>query len=339
MEAAGQTLNGNCWEGPLGRYLPLVEAKMVNHFDHRFSTYEGATQAQLNVGALPRLDAAAHADPCRPAMPDYWVDAKAVMERVAGKTERRWLLGWRDICRNSDQRTVISAVAPVSAVGDKFLLAIPRLAPIVAATLQSILASFVLDYCARQKIGGTSLKYYLIRQLPLPDPCLLEQQADWRTEDCCGKWLAAYFVELTYTAWDLEAFGVDCGYAGPPFRWDEDRRFLLRAELDAAFFHLYLGTPNEWQRDASLALRAKLPTPRHAVDHIMETFPIVKKKDVEAHGTYRTKDTILLIYDEMAEAIRSGKPYQTRLDPPPAAQSCRHPESSRPSWAIPSEAR
>jgi hypothetical protein len=26
----------------------------------------------------------------------------------------------------------------------------------------------------------------------------------------------------------------------PPFRWDEDRRFLLRAELDAAFFHLYL---------------------------------------------------------------------------------------------------
>ena len=25
----------------------------------------------------------------------------------------------------------------------------------------------------------------------------------------------------------------------PRFRWDEARRFLLRCELDAAFFHLY----------------------------------------------------------------------------------------------------
>ena len=36
-------------------YLPLYEAKMLSHFDHRFSTYRGATQAQLNVGTLPRL--------------------------------------------------------------------------------------------------------------------------------------------------------------------------------------------------------------------------------------------------------------------------------------------
>ncbi len=56
--------------------------------------------------------------------------------------------------------------------------------------------------------------------------------------------------------------------------------------------------------------------PRDAVDYIMDTFPIVKK-DEKAHGTYRTKDTILEIYDAMAEAIRTGHPYQTRLDPPP----------------------
>ena len=34
-------------------------------------------------------------------------------------------------------------------------------------------------------------------------------------------------------------------------------------------------------------------------------------------GTYVTKDTILSIYDEMQQAIDSGQPYQTRLDPPP----------------------
>ena len=47
------------------------------------------------------------------------------------------------------------------------------------------------------------------------------------------------------------------------------------------------------------------------------TFPIVKKRDEAAHGTYRTKDTILQMYDETAEAIRTGKPYETHLDPPP----------------------
>ncbi|GAI98467.1 unnamed protein product [marine sediment metagenome] len=59
------------------------------------------------------------------------------------------------------------------------------------------------------------------------------------------------------------------------------------------------------------------PTPRDAVDYIMETFPIVKKKDIKAHGRYRTKVTILEIYDDKQRAIDTGIPYQTRLDPPP----------------------
>src|SRR5690606_30970080 len=66
-----------------------------------------------------------------------------------------------------------------------------------------------------------------------------------------------------------------------PFVWDEERRFILRCELDALYFHLYqIG--------------------RDDVDYIMETFPIVKRKDEAAHGAYRTKDTILSMYDEMA---------------------------------------
>jgi hypothetical protein len=57
----------------------------------------------------------------------------------------------------------------------------------------------------------------------------------------------------------------------------------------------------------------------------METFPIVKRKDEAAHGNYRTKEIILEIYDAMAEVIRTGQPYQTRLDPPPAGPRCCHP--------------
>ncbi|MDA1277999.1 MAG: hypothetical protein O2960_28725, partial [Verrucomicrobia bacterium] len=135
-------------------------------------------------------------------------------------------------------------------------------------------------------------------------------------------------LELTYTAWDLEAFAQDCGYDGPPFRWDAERRFLLRCELDAAYFHLYLGSPDDW-RTENAQLLEMFAMPRDAVDYIMETFPIVKRKDIARtevkndsgdviqEGRYITKDTILEIYDEMAEAICTEQPYHTRLDPPP----------------------
>lgn len=141
-------------------------------------------------------------------------------------------------------------------------------------------------------------------------------------------WSEQRVLELVYTAWDLEAFALDCGYDGPPFRWDEERRFLLRCELDAAYFHLYLGSPSEWGSD-SPQLCEMFPTPHDAVDYIMETFPIVKRKDivrtqvkndggeVTAPGTCITKETILSIYDEMQQAIDTGQPYQTRLNPPP----------------------
>lgn len=100
----------------------------------------------------------------------------------------------------------------------------------------------------------------------------------------------------------------DVAYAGLPFRWDPDRRFLLRCELDAAFFHLY---------DLS----------RDDTDYVMDTFPIVRKNDEKAHGEYRTKRVILEIYDAMSEAARTGKPYQTRLDPPPADPRVAHPDT------------
>lgn len=159
-----------------------------------------------------------------------------------------------------------------------------------ATFLCGVLNSFVLDYAARQKVGGTHLSYFILYQLPVVAPA----EFDVFLID----FFANRVLELTYTSWDLQPFAQDCGYEGPPFKWDEDRRFLLRCELDAAYFHLY-----GIQRDD--------------VDYIMETFPIVKRKDEKAHGHYRTKDTILQIYDAMATAIASGQPYQTLLNPPP----------------------
>lgn len=61
----------------------------------------------------------------------------------------------------------------------------------------------------------------------------------------------------------------------------------------------------------------------------METFPIVKRKDEKKHGEYRSKRVILECYDAMAEAMKTGHPYQTILDPPPADPRVAHPTSIR----------
>jgi hypothetical protein len=121
-------------------------------------------------------------------------------------------------------------------------------------------------------------------------------------------------LELTYTAWDLEGFAADLGYRGPPFRWDDERRALLRAELDGCFFHLY-------------------GIERADVDYIMVTFPIVGRKDVAKHSEYRTKQLILEAYDAMATASTDGTPYDTILDPATADPAVAHPASSRPPWS------
>jgi hypothetical protein len=118
------------------------------------------------------------------------------------------------------------------------------------------------------------------------------------------EWICVRVVELVYTAWDLQPFARECGWDGPPFRWNDERRSLLRAELDAAFFHLYLKADanGEWvkvenESDQDMAsLKAAFATPRHAVDYILETFPLVKRKDEASWGEYRTKRLILEAY-------------------------------------------
>ena len=126
----------------------------------------------------------------------------------------------------------------------------------------------------------------------------------WSVGITVEEWIRTRVLELSYTAYDLAPFAADLGNGGAPFRWDEERRFAIRAELDATFFHLY-------------------GVERDDVDYIMETFLIVKRKDEQRYGSFRTKELILQVYDAMAEAAQTGKPYQTILDPPPG-QGPRH---------------
>jgi len=72
-----------------------------------------------------------------------------------------------------------------------------------------------------------------------------------------------------------------------------------------------------------LALRARL------VQMIVDNpFLIVKSKGEEKLNSDPTKHVILEIYDGLAECLRTGRAYQTRLDPPPGDLHCCHPPPS-----------
>ena len=297
LAAAGWRLDGDRFERDGEVMLPLYEAKMVHQFDHRFGTYEGQSEAQANQGKLPEPDHAAHADPGRVNWPRYWVPQDEVAARLDDIWDRRWLLGWRDVTRASDRRTVVSCIIPRAAVNDKFLVMMPSPDAQLVAGLYANLSSIPFDYCARQKVGGVSLKYFTMRQLPALCPQTYPMHAPWAPSIRVLDWLLPRVLELTYTAWKLKAFAEDCGDDGPPFIWDPKRRFRIRCEIDAAFFQLY-------------------GISRDDADYILDTFPVIARSEARKHGEYRTKRTVLEAYDALAEAAAKGIPYDSPLGPP-----------------------
>jgi hypothetical protein len=99
-------------------------------------------------------------------------------------------------------------------------------------------------------------------------------------------------LELTYTAWDLKPFAEDLDFHGEPFRWDEVRRALLRAELDAYYAALYGLTRDE--------LRYILdPQDVYGPDFPGETFRVLKQNEIKKYGEYRTRRLVLEAWDRL----------------------------------------
>jgi hypothetical protein len=297
LEGDGWKLKGNIFEKGDERYLPLYEAKMIHHYNHRWASSTTDDEREM--------DAEFYADPKNVVMPRYWVTEEEVEKQLNGKWDKKWLVGFRDITNTTNERTMISSLFNIVPVGHTMPLIFTDTGSSGISCFVSSLCSFSFDYVARQKVGGTHMTYGYLMQLPSFKPETYDQKCQWQSDAKISAWLFPRVLELVYTAYDLKPFALDCGYDGPPFKWDDERRFMIRCELDAAYFHLY-----EISRDD--------------VDYIMDTFPITQRKDQDKHGFFRTKKVILEIYDEMAAAIKTGKAYQTRLEPPPGDARAGH---------------
>jgi hypothetical protein len=178
-------------------------------------------------------------------------------------------------------------VHPEGGGGDQYLLLFSNEEPALVAALGANLASLAFDFVARQKVGGTHLKFFVMRQLPVVPPDRLRAVVPFLDpKRPVFEWFAERVLELVYVSNDMEPFARDCGYTGKPFKWDESRRAQLRAELDAAFFHLY-GLDRS---DVEFILDPPPPA---------ETFRVLKDNEVKRFGEYRTKRMVMEQYDAM----------------------------------------
>jgi len=218
--------------------LPLYEGKMIHQFTHQWGK------------------------------PRYWVDEAAGRRSLLGRRDdigqqldyQTYRLGFRDVARNTDERTMISTVLPPVVFAGNTLALSATLSEKDLLTVTSILNSFAADYLIRKKVTA-HCSFFYVYQLPIPrltasDPAfapIVER--------------AAKLICTTPEFDDLaRAVGLGDHSHGVS---DPVARAQLRAELDGMIAHVYGLTEAEFA-------------------HILSAFPLVPEPTkVAAQNAYR----------------------------------------------------
>lgn len=256
--------------------LPLYEGKIAYIYDHRYSTFDQNKQEYIsnqdkNFEVLSKTQ--------------YFATKIEMENRLTSKTwNYNWFFGIRRITRNTDTRTIIGSVIPKTPVTYGLYLFFSSQKILFLTSLFANLNSLVLDYLCRNSLTQPSLTYSVLKQLPIISP------ESYGPQDI--EFISKRVLELTYTAYDLKPFAEDMGYHGEPFIWDENRRAILRAELDAKYAKLYGLTREE--------LRYILdPADVYGPDFPSETFRVLKNNEIKKYGEYRTQKLVLAAWDMM----------------------------------------
>lgn len=257
---------------------------------------------------------------------DYWYSIanknndeliKTIFELVDEKRPR-YLLGFRNIARATDIRTFISSIIPFVGVGHSMPVFQTDKTPNFDACLIANLSSLVLDFVVRLKLGGTNMTYGYIKQFPILKPEMYTENAQ--------SFIVPRVMALTYTATDIvewaKALWQDSSLkmrlkmlqlndernAGitdekfvnrdfteaflPPYIFDDSKRAVLRAELDAYYARLYGLTRTELQYILE-------PQSVMGKDYPSETFRVLKDNEIAKYGEYRTQRLVLEAWDKL----------------------------------------
>lgn len=303
-------------KGPLV-LLPVWESKLTNSYCLHYATFTDGDKTQRLLDSTIATQ----------QIHRYWVKERFFLDLMEKYPRQpNWFLGYRDVARATDERSVIALALPHEPASIKH----PTLGWNTQHPGHALLAnlnSLPLDFAARQKISGISLSFFILKQLPILPPAFYTKPR--------LSFITPKVLELTYTSLSLASFARDLGHEGPPFAWDEDRRAVLRADLDAFYARAY-GLNRE-------ELRYILePADAKGRDYPSETFRVLKEKEIRLHGEYRTRRLVLEAWDRMeadgtfaelglADAVAT--PVQQPVQVPPPIQLPPHEQLPNAAWA------
>jgi hypothetical protein len=258
--------------------------------------------------------------------PTNWMRLK---DSAIKPTTKQIRLIYRALASNTNERTFIPTVIPAPFPTGNSLNVCP-LPPRAAIIISAILGSFTLDWILRNKVT-TNVNMFIVEQLPivdigsddnkikaitdaiLPRACRLVCTTDhfakiW--EECyADNWTTPRFWYPSNTISDygpahehalrkeiVESvrgltfkWTTKCGlYGSLPDQGDTGGRAQLRAEIDALVAHLY-GLSRDY------------------LAYILDTFPVLKKKEERAFGEFISKRKCLEEYDRLTPIVEDMK--------------------------------
>ena len=235
-------------------------------------------------------------------MPWYWVKEKYARENQIKRDadgnliwcwKHKWIIAIRKLTNATNERTLVLSTMPgtFGAGHSTTLLCVER-GTIPGAILTSMLSSIVCDYVVRQKVGGTNLSHFFLKQFPVIEPERISKEVQMQ--------ILKNMTKLTYFNHDLDGWAeelwkeltpeqrVELPQLGEkePFIYNPEKRAVWQAELDAIFAHLY-GLSTE---DLRYILD---PEDVCGEGCINETFRVLKDNEIRQYGEYRTKRLVM----------------------------------------------
>ena len=262
------------------RFLPLYEAKMFRPYDHRHGSVFIELKNWMNQGQTHETSLVEHQNSEFVVLPRWWINAANVASRIPIHSPA--LLVFRDISRSTDDRTMLAAFIPVSGVTNTAPIIYfgEKITPRRQCCLLANLNAIPLDFVAKRKVGHMHMNFFIVEQLPTLPPDAYDEKCPWDKSITLEDWVADRVLKLTCTADDMRPLAKAAGFAPGVWKWKEDERAALRAELDAAYFHLY-----HLNRDE--------------VQYVLGTFQGIAREDELAEGEGPTRRLILEAYDQM----------------------------------------
>ena len=193
-------VQGNRWKRGEELYLPLYQGRMIHQFDHRANSVRVNPESTHNPYLSEEVTGAQHADPNFLPQTQYWVpsgNVENVLPESCG-----YVLGFRDIARPTDVRTIIASFAPWAGYGNTVPLLTEGDA-LAYACLAANLNALSADFTMRQKAQSTHLNWYILEQLPVIAPDDYDRQFGNGT---ARDLVRDHVLRLTYTAHDMAPF-------------------------------------------------------------------------------------------------------------------------------------